>query len=214
MDAEKFGELIFQLRESVLSRAEMARLYPWHVNTILAYEKQGRLPDTDYLAALSYETKSDYVQLIRQRVQAGILAEEHPNVIGWVEAATAAIPGEHPSYVTAPDCEPGHMIMERAALYDPEHKRCAEIDDDAMEPTLPAGSVVQYMVDSTPLQDGKLYALALNDRTVIRRVQFGFEGELLLVADNRKFETLHLTKQQATRLKVLGKVCLVVTELD
>jgi len=60
------------LLDKNLSRNEMARQFAWYKNTIIAYGLD-RLPDVDYLHALSTATNSDFSELIKMRLKAGLL---------------------------------------------------------------------------------------------------------------------------------------------
>lgn len=76
MSETDFCARIRQIRESItpqLSRKAMAEKWPWHENSIKGYEKD-RLPDVDYLLALSIESGHDFMELVNDRIKSGILA--------------------------------------------------------------------------------------------------------------------------------------------
>lgn len=76
---------------------------------------------------------------------------------------------------------------------------------DSMEPTLRDGGLV--LVDSSverPDRDG-IYALMLDEGLVLKRVQRGFEGELILHSDNAAYRDIELTAEQASKLYLIGR---------
>ena len=65
MSAKEFCEFIFELRKAFTTRSAMAEKWPWHRNTMIGYERD-RLPDVDYLYAISVETNYDFIELIKK----------------------------------------------------------------------------------------------------------------------------------------------------
>jgi transcriptional regulator with XRE-family HTH domain len=184
MELEKFCEFIFKLREGSITRAEMARKYPWHKNTIIGYEKD-RLPDVDYLYAVARETGHSFADLIRLRLQSGVLqlAEFESNLV------TFEAPNDF------------HF-----GFQDKDEKEYLNVEDDSMAPTILKGS--QILVDSKDieLKQGLIYAFLMNNEVVPRRVQYGLNDEIILLAENIKYCELTLPKKDLEKLNILGRV--------
>lgn len=189
MKAEDFCDFIFKLREDSISRADMARKYPWHKNTIIGYEKD-RLPDIDYLYAVSKETGYLFGDLIRMRLQAGILQ------LPFDEAALLVFdsPEEH-----------------KIAL-ELENKSFL-IEDDSMAPTILNGSHVTVDLLDISLNQGSIYAFEINNQIVPRRIQYGLNNEIMLLPENTKFKMLTLPKNDINKLQIIGRVSSCINPL-
>ena len=189
MNEKEFGQWIKSLRAPHITRVAMAKKYDCHPNTLKSYENSGRLPDVDYLVALSNETGYDFKELVKQRV----IARFSSNNI--LDLKTVLQVCEGTTEYTAPHLPPLH------------HDWTAE--GNAMEPTIREGARVVYDSSEKELADGKMYMLRINDTMCIRRVQVTLDGGINLLSDNSSYPPQTLTKDRADTLEVLGRITAV-----
>ena len=187
MDVTSFCKYIHDLRDGSLSRNEMARRYPSHPNTIKAYELD-RLPDVDYLFALSQATGSDFFELIDLRLQAGLLGERFASD----ELSSFMMVGE-----SVPNYESGQS--------DDNLLDCV-VKDDSMHPTITTGATIHIDATDKSLIEGAVYAIEFNGKTVPRRIQCGLKNSVMLVSDNPRFAPVNVPAEDLKSLNVVGKV--------
>ncbi|MFN4088183.1 MAG: helix-turn-helix transcriptional regulator [Alphaproteobacteria bacterium] len=91
--------------------------------------------------------------------------------------------------------------------------RCAPDDlflftiaGDEMEPTLRAGDLALCDRRDAGVGQGGLYAFGVEDGIVVRRVQYRFDGSVLLISDDPRYQPEALHPQDAARLRVLGRI--------
>lgn len=179
-----FCKLIFDIREKKVTRSEIARKYPWHRNTLLSYETD-RLPDIDYLYALSVETGFDFKILIKLRLQAGILG----NLFNFDEIN-----------VFNNDLNKSELI---------EHL----VNDNCMAKTILPGAVIHIDTSIKELSEGSIYLFLVGSVLKPCRVQFGIDNSVILNFDNNEFSPINLTEIQFKDIEVKGKVVSVLNPL-
>jgi hypothetical protein len=162
----------------------MARKWPWHENTLKSYEKD-RLPDVDYLYALSVETGFNFAELLKKRISVGVLSEHQYLKVDAV-----------------------NIVSEVSADFLVTNDECTDlvVNDDSMFPTITVGAVISIDSEDKTLREGAIYAVKLNEKVVPRRIQKGLGGSVILVSDNARFVPITLTADQAKSLTVLGVV--------
>ncbi|WP_299072783.1 S24 family peptidase [uncultured Paraglaciecola sp.] len=180
MSAKEFCEFIFELRKAFTTRSAMAEKWPWHRNTMIGYERD-RLPDVDYLYAISVETNYDFIELIKKRLSAGFL--QLPEDV--------ELPG-----VKMADSDNKEVIQ----------KNTTQINDDSMAPTILKNAFISIDSTDKELKQGSIYAIVLNDQVIARRVQFGLDGDIILLAENSKFMNITVSKEKLPGLKVVGRI--------
>jgi hypothetical protein len=178
-----FCRLIFDIREKKVSRSEIARKYPWHRNTLLAYETD-RLPDIDYLYTLSFETGFDFKKLIHLRLKAGILNE-------------------------LIDFDGVKLFDDIQNLQIKEFS----VQDDAMAKTILPGAVISVDLSLKTLSEGNIYMVAINKNFKPVRIQFGNNNELFLNFDNKTYSPIVIPESQIKTLQIIGKVTSVLNPL-
>lgn len=164
----------------------MAKKYECHPNTLKSYENSGRLPDVDYLVALSNETGYDFKELVKQRV----IARFSSNNI--LDQKTVLQVCEGTVEYTAPHLPPLHHDWTAVG--------------NAMEPTIKEGARVIYDSSEAELQDGKMYMLKINETFCVRRVQLTLDGGINLLSDNANYPPQELSKDKVSVLEVLGRI--------
>jgi hypothetical protein len=195
MEVTEFCKMIHNLRDTCFSRNEMARRYPWHVNTIKAYELD-RLCDVDYLFALATESGFDFHKLVEMRLKAGLLNNQ----------------GLDFSAVHKSDM----LVNEANQLYkvdSPTDLIELTVNDDSMFPTIAIGARITINSLNKQLQEGDVFAVLINENAVPRRIQYGLNKSLMLVCDNHRFAPINLSAEAAKDLNVIGKVVATLNPL-
>ena len=189
MDAKQFGEFIKELRKKHMSREKFAERYRRHVNTIKAYENDGRLPSVDHLFALAVETNYDFLKLVVMRLEVAQLEQQLPDDID-----IAAVWEQSPFYNLGEDQE-GFVQL--------------NIISDTMAPTIKPGALVIYDPLRKNLKDGQMYVFSFDNGQQVRRVQTTIHGGIKLLCDNRVYPPEQLDKSETDHLQVLGAVITV-----
>jgi hypothetical protein len=195
MTLTNFCKFIHDLRSECFSRNEMARRYPWHVNTIKAYELD-RLPDVDYLFALSESSGFDFYKLIEMRLQVGVLKELGLDFTGNKKHLAPPTPAEdtiHP------------FIPPNAVRY--------SITDTSMAPTINKDSVFFVDTSNKIFNEDGIFAVVVYDKVVPRRFQFGVDKKVMIVCDNPRFVTITLSAKAAQHLDIIGQVVATLNPL-
>lgn len=87
-----------------------------------------------------------------------------------------------------------------------------KVSGDSMEPTLLAGDLV--LVDhgrNSIASQGGIYAIAIEDEIMIKRVQPSFPEKLLVISDNKQYAPLEISRD---KVRVNGKVIWFVREME
>ncbi|MEY3297148.1 MAG: hypothetical protein RLZZ597_408 [Cyanobacteriota bacterium] len=90
-----------------------------------------------------------------------------------------------------------------------EHLMLTQVADDSMEPTLPVGALV--LVDTTDRDleavTHGIYLLKLDDRILVKRLQYVAEKTIRVLSDHAAYEAFSLAlPSQASRLSLMGRV--------
>ncbi|WP_460862226.1 S24 family peptidase [Rheinheimera gaetbuli] len=211
MDAIEFGNYIKLIRDNVLSRPAMAKKSGLHVNTIKGYEMEGRLADIDYLAALAVETGHCFADLINKRLMAGKLggvAEEQHLLVSDIRAdykvtkksQTLAIPvyGSNSKLHIDNRLLPNGIEHAALALFDA--RQLVEFNSQ----------VLMFNTAEKTIQDGQLYIVDIGNGAVVRQVQNGLGGAIILSSDKSGITPLTVPREQIDHITVLGRVvCLL-----
>jgi phage repressor protein C with HTH and peptisase S24 domain len=94
----------------------------------------------------------------------------------------------------------------------PDRMSLIKVEGDSMEPTLVAGDLV--LVDhgrNAIAPQGGIYAIAIEDEIMIKRVQPAFPDKLLVISDNKQYPAFELEKD---KVLVNGKVIWYARELE
>lgn len=192
LNEKEFGQWIKSLRAPHITRVAMAKKYECHPNTLKSYENSGRLPDVDYLLALSNETGYDFKELTKQRVIARFSSTN------TLDLKTVLQVCEGSTDYSAPHLPPLH------------HDWTAE--GNTMDPTIKDGARVVYDGSDTELSDGQMYMIKINETQCIRRVQITIDGGINLLCDNNSYPAQSLPKEKASMIEVLGRVTSITNQ--
>ena len=226
MNKEEFCSWIKEIREETISRKEMASRYPWHENTLKSYEKD-RLPDVDYLYALSFVSSFPFQELLRERLVTGINelnfpGDEKEKLLEKIDSTlkiglTKELSTELFKYsIKASGLSP----LEVSEKYDVEIDGCPEliVEDDAMAPTIQKGAKCKVDLTDTNLSPGAVYGFCSSGKTgaslsALRRVQSSISGPIILVTDNPNYPPQEFTDEMSKEVKVLGRIKSVTNPL-
>ncbi|TDF39832.1 S24 family peptidase [Alteromonadaceae bacterium M269] len=195
MTATEFGEYIFNIRDrGGLSRPAFSKKWGYHPNTIKSYEKEGRLPPVEYLAALSTETGESFIGLIKRLLSTGPLSKLD----------------SYPDIEKLFDEMPMLRIDEADAAYGKvgEGDTHFMVDSDAMAPTIASGALLtcDHFYSFSQIKDGAIILLKIEGNSTVRRVQYAIDNQIILSCDNDKYQSTTLSKEAFQELNVLGIV--------
>lgn len=182
MNTEAFCTWLRAIRDKHISRREFAKIYPWHENTIKSYDKD-RLPDVDYLYAVHIVSGYPFWDIVEKRLAVGVLNLKPEDLKLSLQTSSPVRP------------------VKTSNIY--------KLTDDSMEPTVKIHAIFEVDERDKVFAEGKLYAIRVRQNLTIRRVQFDLAGNILLTADNKKYETLTVKRDEVKQLDVLGKVTMV-----
>ncbi len=209
MDANEFGNFIMELRDKRLSRPEMANVSGYHVNTIKGYEKEGRLPDIDYLAILSKETGHSFLDLIAKRLSAG----KFPDAVTEFNAAEVHV-------TRTPNVTPHARMQMKDGVWSvplawlggtSDSFSVIEQTGTEMAPLILPGSLLAVDASDSNVLKGGIFVLNLMGQQVTRAIE-SVNGAVTLSggAESIPFTVAH---SDLDKLKVVGRVVAVMTKL-
>ncbi|MHB8123758.1 MAG: S24 family peptidase [Desulfuromonadaceae bacterium] len=94
----------------------------------------------------------------------------------------------------------------------PENMSLIRVDGDSMEPTLLSGDLV--LVDhgrNTIAAQGGIYAIAIDDEIMIKRVQPAFPDKILISSDNKQYAPFELSR---AKVRINGKIIWFAREME
>jgi phage repressor protein C with HTH and peptisase S24 domain len=87
----------------------------------------------------------------------------------------------------------------------PANARFITARGDSMEPTIPNGGIVLIDISRRELQSAGIYVLTRDEVLLIKRVDPGLMG-LRLISDNKAYAAEVISRGDASRVNVVGKV--------
>ena len=103
--------------------------------------------------------------------------------------------------------EPGHVTSWLSAVGDPESLVLLEVTEDNMSPEIRPGGAVVIDGSQRDLLNGHVYALEVEGRVTLRRID-KVAGSLSLLSSNRDYPPVCLKDGHAAVISVLGRVLL------
>jgi phage repressor protein C with HTH and peptisase S24 domain len=190
----EFGDYIFNIRrESGISRSTFSKKWAYHTNTIKSYEKGGRLPPVEYIAALSIETGENFIPLLGLLLSSGSLAttdySKEIKSLTDVQQANAVYEGKV-----------GYSAGETGL----QHR----VESDSMSPTIAKGAVITYETyeEANQIKDGSIVLLDIEQVLTLRRVQFLTDKQCILSCDNSHYSPITYDKGDFEKLTLVGIV--------
>lgn len=201
MDALEFGEYIMGLRDARMSRPEMATYCGYHVNTIKGYEKEGRLPDVDYLAVLAQISGTSLTELLQKRLEAG----KFPHLSCLIEKPELA----QSNAQQIPVLDRQWSIPKRwssAAIL--AGMQLLSLD---MVPLIQPGQEVAFDPSDTNLNHPGIFVLELMNQLVIRYVEV--TAEKITLSGGAECMPMTVPIDAINKLIVKGRVIAVLAEV-
>lgn len=81
-----------------------------------------------------------------------------------------------------------------------------EASGDSMEPTISDGDYLLVDTSARDLQNGKIYALTVNDRLLVKRIQLRLDGSVLVKSDNKHYDPELISADTVQSLHIVGQV--------
>lgn len=82
-----------------------------------------------------------------------------------------------------------------------------EARGDSMEPTIRNGDLLLVDMSVNRLIDDAIYLLERDGGVTVKRVQRRFDGSIVIISDNAHYESEHLSADEATSIRISGRVC-------
>lgn len=77
---------------------------------------------------------------------------------------------------------------------------------DSMEPTISDNNTLMIDTNQRDLSDGSIYVIRTDHHLIVKRVQTLWNKGILLLSDNKEYETQQVDPNEADDLEVIGKV--------
>lgn len=215
---DSFNNVIKHYREeSGINPGKLADDINVHRNSQTNYERS-RDPNMDYLVSFSYFTKAPFWQLVAERVRLGTAPDEHKEIV-LQEAdkvlsriAFADQLDENNSAENSSDNKEIADLSEQVckemsyALGGSDCVSTLRYENDSMQPTISPQSSLLVDSKDKALTDGKIYAFQTPNGLMIRRIQILFTEDLLLIADNKIYESVKVKAAKRDQLDIIGRV--------
>ena len=107
----------------------------------------------------------------------------------------------------------GKYILDKIFFKTPpniDNVKMIQVEGDSMEPTIQDGAFVVIDESKNDAIDG-IYAILLDDKVFIKRLQFNLDGTITIISDNGKYQDkIYNPKENQLYFKVLGKKMLTI----
>ncbi|MCL1048427.1 helix-turn-helix domain-containing protein [Shewanella abyssi] len=84
---------------------------------------------------------------------------------------------------------------------------------DSMEPTIHNNNTLLVNTADTKLTDGSIFVLRFGDELYAKRLQKRFDGDILLISDNKEYEDQIVKANELDKLQIIGKVVWIGKDL-
>lgn len=84
---------------------------------------------------------------------------------------------------------------------------------DSMEPTIHSNNTLLVNTADTKLTDGSIFVLRFGDELYGKRLQKRFDGDILLISDNKEYEDQIVKANELDKLQIIGKVVWIGKDL-
>ena len=95
-------------------------------------------------------------------------------------------------------------LMQKLGL-NSKHCGFVMVEGEAMKPTIEDECLLLLDFSANKLKDGKIFALEIGTRMLVRRVQILLD-RIVLLADNPDYPKMEIADENMNRLKVIGQV--------
>jgi transcriptional regulator with XRE-family HTH domain len=197
------GARITQVRSRV-TQGKFADSLGIHKNTLIRYEKEERLPDSELLTRIYEVYGVDPTWLLTGESRSTAATEPPtPLLEDYVPI---------PIYGSLKDQKKEELIFIKKSwgLHQfqaaPEDLRLIYVEGESMKPTLSPGDMVVANCKDTTVRDG-VYALQIEDALIIKRLQRFSGSSIKVISDNPAYESWTINLRESTqRLTIVGRI--------
>ena len=87
----------------------------------------------------------------------------------------------------------------------PSHMILIDIYGNSMEPELKDGDTVLIDTSRNDILAGSIYAVGIDDTIMVKRIE-KHPGKLVLISDNKDYESVYLSQNEMNSVRIIGKV--------
>lgn len=95
----------------------------------------------------------------------------------------------------------------------PQNATLVTADGDSMEPTIPNGAMLLLDLSIVEVANGYIYAIRREGELLVKRVQQRFDGTVVLISDNPRYEREEVPPERVNELHVVGRVRWIAHDL-
>lgn len=206
----EFCDRLRQWRESIgMTQKELAIQLGVSDQTVGRYERGLRSPDKDEFAKL-VELGADIVWLVTGLRSVSMVQTQLANVrsdlmLPRYNAVLSAGSGfSEPDDETAESLAVPEEFVRRVLKRSPKGLVVAQSEGTSMMPTIQDRELLVIDTADTRLQNGRIYAISVDQQLFIKRIARTIKGTVLLVPDNKDFPTEELSGDFEVR--IVGQV--------
>jgi transcriptional regulator with XRE-family HTH domain len=197
------GARITQVR-SRITQGKFADSLGIHKNTLIRYEKEERLPDSEVLTLIYKTYGVDPAWLLTGESKLAVVPEDFAFPCDYVPVAvycpsTNEIDREGPVSVK-------RSWVTSQLQVEPEDLRLLYVEGESMKPTLFPGDIVLANLKDTIVRDG-IYVVKIEDALIIKRLQRLSKDLIKVGSDNPAYESWTVNLSDFTqRFVIKGRV--------
>lgn len=217
VDSEQFA---YRLRESFAGESTNAFAKKCGVGeSSLRSYLTGSFPSIDRAALIAQAANVSLEWLITGK---GSVSDSAAESAGELEQEFALIPGYNIQVAAGTGIVPEHEQATRKLAF--RHKwlkyRGLKEKDlvlvfakgDSMEPVISDNNTLMIDTSKQRLEDGSIYVIRNNEHLVVKRIQNTLKG-FILISDNKEYERVEVSYNEADDLQVIGKVVWIGKDL-
>jgi phage repressor protein C with HTH and peptisase S24 domain len=80
-----------------------------------------------------------------------------------------------------------------------------DVYGNSMEPELKDGDTVLIDTSQKEILAGSIYAVGIDDTIMVKRLE-KHPGKLVLMSDNKDYETIYLSQSEMDSVRIIGKI--------
>ncbi|MGA7955226.1 MAG: S24 family peptidase [Gloeobacterales cyanobacterium] len=197
------GARITQVR-SRITQGKFADSLGIHKNTLIRYEKEERLPDSEVLTLLYKIYGVDPTWLLTGESKLPAVAEDLVFSSDYIPVA-GYCPSTHEIDTEGPIAVKRSWVISELQI-EPEDLRLLYVEGESMKSTLFPGDIVLTNLKDTIVRDG-IYVVHIEDALIIKRLQRLSGNVIKVISDNSMYESWTANLKDSThKLTIVGRV--------
>ncbi len=197
------GSRITQVR-SRITQGKFADSLGIHKNTLIRYEKEERLPDSEVLTLIHKIYGVDLAWLLTGESKLSVSPEDLVFPCDYAPIAVYC-PSTNEIDIAGPVSVKRSWIISEFQV-EPEDLRLLCVEGESMKPTLFPGDIVLANLKDTIVRDG-LYVVKIEDALIIKRLQRLSKDLIKVSSDNPDYESWTVKLSDFTQtLVITGRV--------